>query len=83
MNITYKEIANYINKGEQAVKMYKSRNPMQLEILQKGSLMKKYNIDIDDLKNCLEIKELLDDTKISTKQLKDLLTAVKGCKDDK
>lgn len=59
MKIIYKEIAEYTNKTEQGIKQMKNNNPEQLELLKIGALCKKYNINIDDLKILIEMKEKL------------------------
>lgn len=59
MDITYKEIGNFCNKVESTIKQMKKNNPEQLELLKIGALCKKYNINIDDLKILVEMKEKL------------------------
>jgi len=56
--ITYKEIADYINKSEQQIKWYKANNPELLELVKTGAFCKKNNITIEDIKTCIQMKEL-------------------------
>lgn len=57
MNITYKEIGEYINKVESTMKQMKKNNPKQLELLKIGAICKKYNIELKDLKALIQMKE--------------------------
>jgi DNA-binding Xre family transcriptional regulator len=57
MKINYKEIGIYTNKSEQGVKMMKTNNPEQLEIIKIGALCKKYEISIEDLQRIVESKQ--------------------------
>lgn len=49
--ITYKEIANYINKTEANIKYIKKTNPNLFEVLKLGAFCKKYNIKQEFLSN--------------------------------
>ncbi|WP_321471448.1 hypothetical protein [Halarcobacter sp.] len=57
MKITYKEIAELINKTEANIKYMAKHNPEQLEIIKKGALCKKYNIEDKDLEAIIKLKE--------------------------
>lgn len=83
IKITYKEIADFIGKGEQSIKYHKSENHEHFEILRNGALLKKYNCDnIEDIEELIEIKKSLESANISGEQLIGLLEAVKACKSD-
>jgi len=56
--VTYKDIAEYINKSEQQIKWYKANNPELLELCKTGAFCKKNNITIEDIKGCVQMKEL-------------------------
>ena len=62
MNVTYKEIGNFVNKKEPTLKSMHKNNPQQLEILKLGALCKKYNISIEDIKLLIELKNKLTQT---------------------
>ena len=62
MNVTYKEIGNFVNKKEPTLKSMHKNNPQQLEILKIGALCKKYNISIEDIKLLIELKNKLTQT---------------------
>jgi hypothetical protein len=57
-NVTYKEIAEYINKTEGTIKNWKSSHPVLLEFSKIGAFCKKNGINIDMIKNCIELKEM-------------------------
>lgn len=78
MNITYNEIANYLEKAEQTVRGWKVKHPELLVLIKNGALLKKYNADNhEDLKKLIEINQLLKDNNISYDKLKKILEAVK------
>ena len=56
--VTYKDIANYINKSEQQIKWYKKNNPQLLELTKIGAFCKKNGITIEMIKNCIQLKEM-------------------------
>lgn len=56
--VTYKDIANYLNKSETTIKSWSSRYPEMLELCKIGAFCKKNNITIDMIKNCIELKEM-------------------------
>jgi len=64
MNVTYKEIAEFINKKEPTIKSMHKNNPQQLELLKIGALCKKYNISTEDITSLIELKERLTSTPI-------------------
>ena len=49
IKITYKEIADMINKTEAGIKYIKKTNPKLLNILKLGCLCKKKNISFEEL----------------------------------
>jgi hypothetical protein len=57
-NITYKEIADKINKSEHTVKQWKQRFPKLLEYCKLGIYCEKNGINMDMIKNCIELKEM-------------------------
>ena len=59
MNITYKDIAEYISRSEPNIKYMKKHNPNQLELLKLGLLCKKLNLSELDLQNFAMIKASL------------------------
>ncbi|WP_294964520.1 hypothetical protein [Sulfurimonas sp.] len=61
-NVTYKDIAEFINKSEQQIKWYKSNNSDMLELLKVGAFCKKNNISIEKIKKCVELQELAKDS---------------------
>lgn len=78
MNITYNEIANFLDKAEQTVRGWKVKHPELLELIKNGALLKKYNADNhEDLKKLIEINQLLKDNNISYDKLKKILEAFK------
>lgn len=78
MNITYKEIAEFINKTEQGVKYYKSNNPELLEILKVGCLLKKYGIvNKDNLKKLIELNNTIDDTNVDLSKIQEIVKILK------
>ena len=54
--VTYKEIAKYINKSLATIKGWKKHFPELLELVKIGAVCKKNNIDVGDIKKCIEIK---------------------------
>lgn len=58
-NVTYKDIAEFINKSEQQIKWYKSNNSDMLELLKIGAFCKKNDLDINKIKKLVEIKEAI------------------------
>jgi len=74
MKITYKEIANYINRTEWTIKNYKKVSYTKWYILKIGSICKKYNLDLETIKQLLELRDLLKAYNIKdTKALKKVL----------
>lgn len=57
-NIIYKDIAEYIKKSEQTIRGYKVNNPQLLEILKLGSFCKKNDLDIEQIKKLIEVKQM-------------------------
>jgi len=57
-NITYKEIAEYLDKSETTIKNWKQKFPTLLEFVKTGAFCKKNNITIEMIKNCIELKEM-------------------------
>lgn len=55
--VTYRYIADCINKSEQQVKWYKTNNPELLELVKLGAFCKKNNLDIDKIKKLVEVQE--------------------------
>ena len=56
--ITNKEIANYLQKQVSTINGWKSRNPKLLELCKLGAFCKKNNLDIEQIKKLIELKEI-------------------------
>lgn len=59
MNITYKDIADFISRSEANIKYMKKNNPAQLELLKLGLLCKRLQLSEQDLQNFHKIKNSL------------------------
>ena len=57
--VTYKEIAEYINKSEQQIKWYKANNPELLELVKTGAFCKKNNLDIEKIKKLVAVQDMI------------------------
>ncbi len=57
-NITYKEIAESLEKSEGTIKNWKKSHPVLLEFVKIGAFCKKNNITIEKIKKCAEIHKL-------------------------
>lgn len=57
-DITYKELAEALNKSEATLKNWKQKFPVLLEYVKIGAFCKKNNITIEKLKKCAELQEL-------------------------
>ena len=57
--VTYKDIAEYVNKTEGTIKHWKRINPELLELTKTGAFCKKNNITIEHIKKCVELQELV------------------------
>ena len=62
-DITYKELANYLDKSEHTIKQWKQKFPILLEFSKTGAFCKKNNITLEDIKACIKMKELAKDPK--------------------
>jgi hypothetical protein len=58
-SIIYKDIAKLTNKSESAIKQWKKNNPDLLELCKLGAFCKKNNLDIEQIKKLVELKELV------------------------
>ena len=56
-NITLKDVAKNIHKSYSTIRGYKKNNPDLLEVLKLGTFCKENNLDIEEVKKILEIKE--------------------------
>ena len=59
--ITNKEIAEYIGKSLDTVNGWKQRQPKLLEAVRTGIYCNKNKINIDMIKNCIQLKKLARD----------------------
>jgi len=66
-NITYKEIAEDLDKSETTIKNWKQKFPVLLDYVKVGAFCKKNNISIEMIKNCVELKELSEKQKEEVK----------------
>lgn len=57
-DITYKDLAQDLNKSEATLKNWKQKFPILLEYVRIGAFCKKNNITIEKLKKCAELQEL-------------------------
>jgi len=57
-NITYKEIAEKLKKTEGTIKNWKKNHPVLLEYVKLGAFCKKNNLDIEQIKKLVELKEM-------------------------
>jgi len=57
--VTYKDIANYLDKSEATIKSWSSRYPNLLEATRIGVFCKKNNITMEHIKKCMELKEIV------------------------
>lgn len=57
-DITYKDLAQDLNKSEATLKNWKQKFPILLEYVKIGAFCKKNNITIEKLKKCAELQEL-------------------------
>jgi len=57
-DITYKELAEDLDKSEATLKNWKQKFPTLLEYVKMGAFCKKNNITMDMIKNCIELKKL-------------------------
>ncbi len=82
MKITYKEIAEYSNKTEQAMHYWKKSNPIQLELTKYGALLKKYipSINEEKLKDMVELENLIENSNITKEQLISLIQTMNSLK---
>jgi len=55
--ITYKELAENLNKSEATLKNWKQKFPILLEYVKIGAFCKKNNLDIEKIKSIIEFKE--------------------------
>ena len=58
-NITYKEIAEDLEKTEGTIKNWKKNHPILLEYVKLGAFCKKNNITMEHIKKCMELKEIV------------------------
>jgi len=61
--VTYKEIANYVDKSEATIKGWKVKHPQLLELTKLGAFCKKNNITMEHIKKCMELKEIVKNEK--------------------
>jgi hypothetical protein len=59
--VTVKDIANYVNKNENTISGWNSKNPQLLELVKIGAFCKKNNLDIEKIKKLVELQELIKD----------------------
>ncbi len=89
MKVTNKEIAEFLSyedkpKSDITVMGWKNKDPKLLELVKNGALLKKYDCDNhEELKEMIEIHNMIKDSGISNEQLKGLLGAVRACGSDK
>lgn len=57
-NITNKDIAEYTDKSLNTINGWKSKFPKLLGLVKTGAFCKKNNITIEDIKACVQMKEL-------------------------
>jgi transposase len=57
-NITYKEIAQDLDKSEATIKNWKQKFPKLLKYVKIGAFCKKNGITIEHIKKCVELHEL-------------------------
>ena len=61
-NITYKEIATALNKSEGTIKNWSKNHPILLEYVKIGAFSKKNELDINQIKKLIDIKNAISTT---------------------
>lgn len=61
--IIYKDIAEYTDNTESAIKQWKKNRPKLLEITRLGTFCKKNNLDIEKIKKLVEVQEMIKGSK--------------------
>jgi len=56
-NITYKEIAQNLDKTEGTIKNWKKNHPVLLEYVKLGAFCKKNDLDIEKIKKLVDIRD--------------------------
>ncbi|MEA2100581.1 MAG: hypothetical protein U9P72_10685 [Campylobacterota bacterium] len=57
--VTYKQIADYLEKSEQTIKGWKSRSPNLLEVVKIGIFCKRHNLDIKTITKLSELQDII------------------------
>jgi uncharacterized protein YjcR len=57
-NVLYKEIAEDLGKSVVTINSWKKNHPVLLEYVKTGAFCKKNNISIEDIKACVQMKQL-------------------------
>lgn len=55
--VTIKEISEYIDKDVNTISGWNTKQPKLLELVKLGALCKKNNLDIEQIRKLVEIKE--------------------------